>query len=466
MFRYAQDLKWMAVAAAAVLLVLPDPGHGQRRSKKKAKAKAEAAESKTEEESGSWSVATSLGDGIEAEIDTTEGTWMNLDVSPDGSRIVFDLLGDLYLLPMEGGDAQALTSGSVWDMQPRFSPSGREVAFTSDRAGGDNIWIVPLRDEPSEGGEIAGEPRQISEESFRLLNNPAWSPDGQYVAARKHFTSRRSLGAGEIWLYHSSGEGSGLQLNERPNDQKDLGEPAFSSDGRYVYFSRDSTPGGTFQYSKDSNSQIYTIRRIDRETGEIETVVSGAGGAVRPTPSPDGRYLAFVRRVRFQSTLFLHDLESGENRAIYGALDRDMQEIWAIHGVYPNFAWTPNSQNIVFWSGGKIRRIDVSTEQVNEIPFRVRQTHRLQEALRFPIDVSPDTFHTKALRDAQVSPQGDRVVFRALGRLWVRDLARSEDAGLTAGDPRRLTSDEGHFELQPAWSRDGRHIAFVSSTLR
>ena len=469
MFRYAQDLKWMAVAAAAAFLIFPDPGHGQRRSKRKAKAEAAAAEAKSQEKEESWSVATSLGDGIEAQIDTTEGTWMNLDVSPDGKNIVFDLLGDLYLLPMEGGDAQALTSGSVWDMQPRFSPSGREIAFTSDRAGGDNIWIVPLRDEMSADGELAGslaaamgEPRQISKEDFRLLNNPAWSPDGQYVAARKHFTSRRSLGAGEIWLYHSSGGGSGLQLNERPNDQKDLGEPAFSPDGRYVYFSRDSTPGGVFAYSKDSNGQIYTIRRIDRETGEIEGVISGAGGAVRPTPSPDGRYVAFVRRVRFQSTLFLHDLESGENRPIYDDLDRDMQEIWAIHGVYSNFSWTPDSKNIVFWSGGKLHRIDVSSEQVTEIPFRVRQTHRLQEALRFPIEVSPDTFHTKALRDARVSPQGDRVVFRALGKLWVRDLARDESGVPTAGEPRRLTTEEGHFELQPAWSRDGRSIAYVS----
>ncbi len=53
---------------------------------------------------------------------TEEGTWMSLDVSPDGKTIVFVLLGDLYLLPMEGGEAKRVSSGLAWDCQPRFSP--------------------------------------------------------------------------------------------------------------------------------------------------------------------------------------------------------------------------------------------------------------------------------------------------------------------------------------------------------
>ena len=453
MRRLFRFLTQCSIAALPLLLLLPE-AEAQRRGKK-AKDKAEE---ESESKPAAWEVASSLGEGDEVAIDVTEGTWMSVDVSPSGDRLVFDLLGDLYLLPIEGGDATALTSGPEWDMQPRFSPDGRQVAFTSDRAGGDNVWVQPLA---GEDGELPAA-RQVSKEDFRLLNSPAWSPDGDYIAARKHFTSRRSLGAGEIWLYHASGEGSGLQLNERPNDQKDLGEPAFSADGRYVYFSQDSTPGGTFQYSKDSNTQIYTVSRIDRETGEIERVLSGPGGSVRPTPSPDGRYLAFVRRVRFQSTLFLHDLRSGEERPIYSELERDMQEIWAIHGVYPGMSWTPDSRSIVFWAGGKLRRIDIASSEVREIPFRVQQTHRLQEALRFAVDVSPDEFLTKALRDARVSPQGDRVVFRALGKLWVRDIGTSEDGTVSLGEARRLTSDEGFFELQPSWARDGRSIVFVS----
>jgi hypothetical protein len=182
---------------------------------------------KDKKDEPAWSVADPPGEETDVKIDVREGTWISLDVRPDGQEIVFDLLGDLYTLPIGGGEAKALTSGMSWDMQPRYSPDGRWVAFTSDRGGGDNAWVI---------GAAGGEPRQVTKEDFRLVNSVAWSPDGNYLAVRKHFTKRRSLGAGEIWLYHVSG-GKGLQVTEKQNDQKDLGEPAFSPDGNYVYFS-------------------------------------------------------------------------------------------------------------------------------------------------------------------------------------------------------------------------------------
>ena len=88
------------------------------------------AEGGSEEAEPEWDVADPPGDETEVVIDTTEGTWMNLDVSPTGEEIVFDLLGDLYVLPIEGGEATALTSGLEWDMQPRFSPDGRRSQGT------------------------------------------------------------------------------------------------------------------------------------------------------------------------------------------------------------------------------------------------------------------------------------------------------------------------------------------------
>ena len=395
-------------------------------------------------EGSDWDVMDPPLERREIPIDVNEGTWMNLDVSPDGEEIVFDLLGDLYRLPIAGGDAEPLTEGLAWDMQPRYSPDGRHIAFTSDRAGGDNVWIME-RD--------GSNPRAVTDEGFRLLNNAVWSPDGEWLAARKHFTSRRSLGAGEIWLYHRSG-GEGLQLNERPNDQKDLGEPAFSPDGRYVYFSQDTTPGSFFQYNKDSNSQIYTIRRIDRETGQIESVVSGPGGAVRPTPSPDGRSMAFVRRVRFATALFVMDLESGEERMLRDDLERDLQETWAVHGVYPNMAWTPDNASIVLWAGGKLWRVDAASGERAEIPFRVRSSREVIEALRTPQEASPDAVDLKMLRWVTASPRGDQVVFQALGKLWLKTLPD--------GEPQRLTSQDDHDELYPSYSRDGEQIVYVT----
>ena len=233
-----------------------------------------------------WDVNNPMGEFKQVDINVNEGTWMNVDLSPDGKYIVFDLLGDIYRMPASGGDAELLVGGMAWDMQPVYSPDGKYIAYTSDADGGDNIWLMD-----ADGSNK----RQVTDETFRLLNSPAWSPDSEFIVARKHFTARRSLGAGEVWMYHRSG-GKGVMLTERPNDQKDLGEPAFSPDGRYIYFSQDDTPGKTFHYSKDSLEGIYEIKRFERETGDIDVIIAGPGGAIRPTPSPDGKYLAYIKR--------------------------------------------------------------------------------------------------------------------------------------------------------------------------
>ncbi|MEN3973027.1 amidohydrolase family protein [Sphingomicrobium sp. XHP0235] len=395
-------------------------------------------------ENEEWDVATLHGPGEMVPIEVTEGTWMSLDVSPSGREIVFDLLGDLYLLPIEGGDAVPIATGHQWDMQPVFSPDGSEIAFTSDRGGGDNLWVM---------NRDGTEPRQVSDESFRLLNQPAWTPDGDYVVGRKHFTSARSLGAGEMWLYAASGTGDGVQMTKRRTDQKDTGEPAFSPDGRYLYYSDDATPGDTFEYSKDVNGQIYVIRRLDRETGDIETIVSGAGGAIRPTPSPDGKSLAFVRRVRAQSVLMVMDLDSGRIVPVTDVLDRDMQETWAVHGVYPHIAWTPDGEDIVFWAKGGIHRVNVASGAVREIPFRVSGQRWVEDAVRFEHPIGQPSFQTRALRFTQMSPARDRIVFEALGRLYLRDMA--------SGRSRPLTDDDGRMQSYPTFSRDGRQLAWV-----
>lgn len=392
-----------------------------------------------------------------AMIDVTEGTWLNVDVSPDGKTLAFDLLGDLYTMPISGGEAKALTSGLAWDMQPRFSPDGKWIAFTSDRGGGDNIWLIRA-DATAETNPKEAGLRQITRESFRLLNSPAWTPDGNYIVARKHFSSRRSLGSGEMWLYSAAGvetgASEGLQMTVKPTEQKDVGEPAFSPDGRYLYYSWDATPGPTWEYNKDSNGEIYIISRLDRSTGETENWVTGPGGAVRPTPSPDGKSLAFVRRQRAKTCLFVQDIASGEVREIYDKLERDMQETWAIHGVYPTMAWLPDSSAIVFYAKGGFHRIAVATKAVADIPFHVQGERKIMPAVRFPVEVAPAEFDVKMLRGVTVAPQGDAVAYSALGHIYVR--------ALPEGKPRRLTADEAHFEFMPAWSRNGDSIAYVA----
>lgn len=436
-------MKRVLLTTVAVLAMGQAPLMVQAQEAPAAPAATEAAA--TPAEPPKWDVNNPPGPHRDVSINVTEGTWMSLDVSPDGRTIVFDMLGDIYVMPITGGPARAISSGVAWEMQPKWSPDGRHIAFTSDRGGGDNIWVMD-----ADGAN----PTQVSKETFRLISQPEWSPDGQFIVGRKHFSSTRSLGAGEMWMWHRSGGGGGVQLTTRRTQQKDTGEPAFSPDGRYLYFSDDTTPGGQFEYSKDVNTQIYAIQRLDRQSGEVEEFLSGPGGSIRPTPSPDGKSLAFIRRVRYQSVLYVMDLETGRETPIYDALDRDMQETWAIHGVYPAMSWTPDNTAIVFWSGGKIHRIDVASKAVAEIPFSVSDTRRVEPAVRAVVEVAPDQFDTKMLRWVEASPDGSRVAFESLGNIWVRDLAR--------GTVRRLTSQSDHFELYPSWSRDGRSIVYTT----
>ena len=397
-----------------------------------------------QEDEKKWDVNNPPGPPGQVDIDTIQGTWLYLDLSPDGQTIVFSLLGDLYTMPATGGDAQAITSGMAWDMQPRFSPDGSQIAFISDRDGADNLWLIDTS---------GANPKQVSKETFRLVHNPAWVPDGRYLAARKHFTKTRSMGAGEIWLYHVDG-GEGLQVVEKLNDEKDINDPALSPDGRYLYYTLDVTPGERFEYGKDPHQGIYEIRRLDRMTGESITYVSGTGGAVRPLPSPDGNSLAFIKRLGYQTTLFIKDIRSGVETPVYQQLDRDNQEIWAIHGLYPNMAWSADSQSLLFWADGGIKKLAVATQAVSDIPFRVRDQREIREALLFAVDPQPESFNTKMLRWIKVSPDGRKVVFQALGYLWIQDL--------NDGKPKRLTRQKDHFELYPSFSRDSKSVVYTT----
>jgi len=389
-----------------------------------------------------WNVETPPGPSKKVTINTNEGTWMNLDVSPDDKTIVFDLLGDIYSIPITGGKATLLAGGKAYEVQPRFSPDGKLISYTSDKEGGDNIWIM---------NADGTNKHSITKENFRLLNNASWTPDGQYVVARKHFTATRSLGAGEMWLYHKNG-GDGVQLTKRKNDQQDAGEPTVSPDGKFIYWSEDVTPGPNFQYSKDPNAGIYAIRRLNRETGDIETVTGGAGGACRPQISPDGKLLAFVKRVRLKSVLYLHNIATQEEWPVYDDLSHDQQETWAIFGVYPNFGWTPDSKNIIFYAKGKIWNLDISTLNTVQIPFEVTSQQTITEALHYPQKVFQEEFPVKMIRQLTTSPDGKKVAFNAAGYIYVKVLPK--------GEPTRIDTLKD-FEYDPEFSPDGKSLVYV-----
>ena len=396
-----------------------------------------------------WDVAAPPGLTIrEVPIDVTEGSWMNLDASPDGLTLAFDLLGDIYTMPVSGGTPKRIADGLPFETQPRFSPDGKRIAFTSDRGGGDNIWIM---------NADGSDKRQMSKEDFRLLNQPSWSPDGRFIAAKKHFTTGRSLGTGEVWLYHVSG-GGGVVLVKKPNEQhqKELGEPIFAPDGKHIYYTRNITAGPIFEYAQDSNGEVFDIERYEIDTGKTEAVVTGAGGSVRPTPSPDGKKIAFVRRERTQSKLYVKDFITGEERKIYDALDQDVQETWAVTGVYPNMDWSPDSKSIYFWAGGKIRKVDWPTGTVDDIPFRISDSRGIIDPPRPAVEVAPASFQTSMPRGVSTSPDDRSIVFETMGKLWIKPAS--------GGAAKRLTAAKDEMEAYPSWSRDGKTIVYVAWT--
>jgi Tol biopolymer transport system component/imidazolonepropionase-like amidohydrolase len=429
------------VAASAILAALSFAGPH-------ASTSAEATVDEQQTDTKKWDVNADLGPTQKLAFDTSEGTWMNLDVSPDGRQVIFDLLGDIYMMPVGGTGASAatrITSGPAFDMQPRFSPDGKRIAFSSDRDGLWNIWTMDTE------GKNA---KQVSRERRWFINSPAWAPDGTYIFARRHFVASRSLGAGEIWMFHAAGS-DGLQVTEKNGFQKDAGEPAISPDGRYLYYSKDVTPGQQFEYNKDPNGTIYAIIRRDLTTGRERTAVSVQGGSVTPRVSPDGKSIAYVRRVRLGSQLYVRDLETGRDRAVFGRLDKDLQEAWAIHGLYPQYAWLPDGKAILIWGEGKIWRVDVAGGRGEVVPFTAHVEQTVNEAVRFEQKVHAPEFQVKALRSVVVSPDGKRVAYSALGHLYVKDLP--------GGQPRRVTASAA-FEFAPRWSADSQWIVYTTWT--
>lgn len=232
-------------------------------------------------EAEEWKVSEPPGEWRTITIDTTETTWSNVDVSPDGSTIVFDALGDIFTVPIDGGEATALTSGIEWSYQPKYSPDGSEIAFVSDRAGGDNLWIM---------NADGSDPRAVTTESEHLVHNPSWSPDGEYLVGKKSFTSTRSIAAGEIWMFHAGHEGGGLQLTERPHgddDQKNQAEPVFSVDGKHVFYSQDVTSGESGSTARTprgrSSSSSGSISRLERPTDSSPVPAAPYARHRRPT---------------------------------------------------------------------------------------------------------------------------------------------------------------------------------------
>ncbi|MEO7156887.1 MAG: hypothetical protein ABI039_04955, partial [Vicinamibacterales bacterium] len=242
-----------------------------------------------------WSVEEIHGPSRKVAFTTDEGTWVSLDVSPDGRTIVFDLLGDLYTIPITGGKATRLTAGTRWDAAPRYSPDGTTILFDSDPSGSDQLWTMPS------GG---GVPKQITTDGQYHYLQGSWDPSGSFVYALRQ---TRPFQPADIVALHLNG-GSGTVVADSASGALSL---VASADGRWLYHAK----------SLGEASGPSEIVRIDRRTGERLTIVSGYEQLRRPMASRDGRWLAFAATIDAKPRLVLRDLESGADRVLYTGLD-------------------------------------------------------------------------------------------------------------------------------------------------
>jgi len=394
----------------------------------------------TAREATSWDVSNTGQPFRDVEFNLTEGTWMSVDVSPNGQTLVFDLLGDLYSLPAAGGQATLIQGGPAMQRTPRFSPDGREILFLSDASGADNLWICNV------DGTAA---RQVTHEAHDMLMGPAWGPQGESVAAAKIYSTFPRMHASEIRLFDLAG-GAGRVLVETPASRRDVQEAVFSRDGQSLYYTERVTDPHIYV---DANHINFVIRHRDLQTGATTEVAGGFGGAIAPQVSPDGRHLAFVRRVKNKTVLFDLALGTGSQIPVYDELDRDIQADFVPHeNYYPRFGWFPDSRHVAIWGKGKLLNIDMQMGAVREIPFQVTAHHRITTAPRFTHDLSPARFTVRAIRELAVSPDGKTLIFAALEHLWRKELP--------GGKPARLTKAQ-EFEFDPAYSFDGDKVAYV-----
>lgn len=383
-------------------------------------------------------------------FETDEGTWMSLDVSPDGRTIVFELLGDLYTLPIQGGRATRITSGLAFDSQPRYSPDGRRLVFVSDRSGADNLWIADA---------TGGQARALTQERDTAFVSPEWTPDGRSVVVSRagEVASRRDwASAGELPLYlYSLDGGSGLKVSG--GTWLAIARTSSSGGGRYLgaTFAPDGTLFAAANRSGMANGSWQVIS-FDRDTARPRIRTGATGSAMRPMISPDGRHLVYATRLDERTQLHLQDLATGRTQVLVPEATRDAQREGAYDAsrdLMPGASFVPDGSALVASYGGKLWRVEVPSGVATLIPFTARVEQELGPLAKFESPLAQDGLVVRQIRDAQPSPDGKHLVFTALDRLWIQPLPD--------GPARRLTQDAAG-EYFPTWSPDGRYVAYAT----
>lgn len=383
----------------------------------------------------------------EVDVRASRGTWMTVDVTPDGRHLVFDLLGDIYRVPVSGGVAATLVSGPVESPgiddlpaksvshSPAISPDGA-LLFISDRGGSENLWVLD-----AEGGSA----RQITGLDGVSFNSPAWTDDGRAAVVRRSTTGRE----GELWRYEiATGDGSRLPVNE---GFVDLQGPWLHGDE--LYFASPPAAEG----ARPLRRETWQIMRAALYASAAEQITDTPAGAVRPRVSPDGRWLAYATWRGGKSSLVLRDRRSGSEKVIVSGISRNLQDMYIAQlDLLPGYAFSPDSRSIFVARHGKLTAVTVPGGRIRELNFEVRTTVAVPRSGEIRIGVPEAGFSPRTLRWPAAAGAGDLVVLEALGRLWSVDADRARSRRPEALTPEHL------FATQPQVAPDGR-IVFLAT---
>lgn len=390
----------------------------------------------------------------------SEGTWLNIDVSPDGESLAFDLLGDLYVIPIGGGHAERITSGYHWDRHPKFSACGRFLYFVSDRVGLNNVWRLDL----SSGELVSITDFDVADpfaQTIQVTGGLNWDID------RERLLFAMTGDFGDMLLASVDVVTEETAYSEAPET------PFFGRSGRLrrgikifsgvmgvdrtIYFSEGLSSNFGVEFLPNERMRIQMYGLTPDSSARIPITPEGASfHDFRPQVSSDGALLAYFRQYPDRRTeIRVVSLPDFTEVRVFdiGATDDAAYTVYD-DGPRPNYAFSPDARRIYFWNAGQIYFADIETGNIDQIHFtadveldvRVRATSN-RASVAGPVTAS-------TIRWPDLNPKTQDLVFSAGGYIWVQSLD-------LPNSPARRITDSDDFEYMPALSPDGAKVAFT-----
>jgi len=334
--------------------------------------------------------------------------------SPDihKDKIAFVYSGDIWIVSSKGGIARRLTTHEGEEWKPRFSPDGKWIAFSGEYDGNRDVYVIP-----AEGGEPKG-----------LTYHPSsdwivdWHPDGKHIL----FLSRRNSFMPRFnRLFQIPWEGGFLA--QLPLPEASLA--SLSPDGKKIAYNRLPSSYHWKEYKGGMASDIWVY---DFDSNTIEQITKWEGIDVAPMWARDKIYFASERGGRVN--IYLYDLRTKAIRRVTDHKDYDLY--------YPSIG--PDA--IVYEYGGYLYRLDLATEAIGKLAIELPGDRRFIRPTYKKVE--------KLIRGFDISPSGKRAVFEARGDIFTVPEEK--------GDIRNITQTPGIRETYPAWSPDGKWIAYLS----